>query len=67
MGTKWEARGRASDSALGHTTSSQKRANELAATMAKPMLLQAGFKAMRERLHMPPALPNEEESFNKEP
>ncbi len=35
----------------------QKRANELSATMAKPLLLQAEFGAMRERLHMPPALP----------
>jgi arylsulfatase A-like enzyme len=44
----------------------QKRANELAATMAKPLLLQAEFGAMRERLHMPPALPDEEASFNEE-
>jgi hypothetical protein len=44
----------------------QKRANELAATMAKPLLLQAEFGAMRERLHMPPALPGEEASFNEE-
>ncbi len=44
----------------------QKRANELAATMAKPMLLQTEFNAMRERLHMPPALPKEEASFNEE-
>jgi arylsulfatase A-like enzyme len=44
----------------------QKRANELAATMAKSLLLQAEFGAMRERLHMPPALPGEEASFNEE-
>ena len=43
----------------------KKRANELAATMEKP-LLQAEFAAMRERLHMPPALPGEEASFNEE-
>ena len=43
----------------------QKRANELAATMAKP-LLQTEFGAMRERLHMPPALPGEDASFNEE-
>jgi arylsulfatase A-like enzyme len=45
----------------------QKRANELAATMAKPMLLETEFKAIRERLAMPPALPNENISFNEEP
>jgi arylsulfatase A-like enzyme len=44
----------------------KKRANELAATMGKPLLLQAEFGAMRERLHMPPALPGEEASFNEE-
>jgi len=44
----------------------QKRANELSATMAKPMLLQAEFNAMRERLHMPPALPKEEFELNEE-
>lgn len=44
----------------------QKRANELAATMAKPLLLQAEFGAMRERLHMPPALPGEDASLNEE-
>ena len=44
----------------------KKRANELAATMEKPLLLQAEFGAMRERLHMPPALPGEETSFNEE-
>ena len=47
-------------------TALQKRANELAATMVKPLLLQAEFGAMRERLHMPPALPGEEASFNEE-
>jgi arylsulfatase A-like enzyme len=45
----------------------QKRAIELAATMAKPLLLQSEFKAMLERLHMPPALPGEEFEFNEEP
>jgi arylsulfatase A-like enzyme len=44
----------------------KKRASELAATMEKPLLLQAEFGAMRERLHMPPALPGEEASFNEE-
>src|SRR5215469_14541846 len=44
----------------------RKRANELAAAMAKPLLLEAEFGAMRERLHMPPALPSEEASFNEE-
>ena len=37
----------------------QKRANELAASMAKSMLLQAEFQAMRLPLAMPPALPDE--------
>lgn len=44
----------------------QKRANELAATMAKPLLLQTEFAAMRKRLHMPPALPKEEMMFDEE-
>ena len=44
----------------------KRRANELAATMEKPLLLQAEFGAMRERLHLPPALPGEEASFNEE-
>ena len=44
----------------------QKRTNELAATMAKPMLLQAEFNATRERPHMPPALPNEGFELNEE-
>jgi hypothetical protein len=38
----------------------QQRANQLAATMVKPMLLETEFKAMRERLALPPALPSEE-------
>jgi arylsulfatase A-like enzyme len=45
----------------------QKRANELAATMAKSPLLQAEFQAMRKRLHVPPALPGDELDFNEEP
>ncbi len=44
----------------------KKRANELAKTMEKPLLLQAEFGAMRDRLHMPPALPGEEASLNEE-
>jgi hypothetical protein len=44
----------------------QKRANELAASMAKPMLMEAEFKAVMQRLHMPPALPGEEFEFNEE-
>ncbi len=35
----------------------QKRAGELAATMAKPLLLQTELKAVFDRLAMPPALP----------
>ena len=34
--------------------------------MAKPLLLQAEFGAMRERLHMPPGRAGEEASFNEE-
>ena len=45
----------------------QKRANELAATMAKSPLLMAEFKAMLQRLHLPPAFPGEEFEFNEEP
>ena len=45
----------------------QKRANELAATMAKPMLLETEFGAIRQRLALPPALPAEEFEFNAEP
>jgi len=35
----------------------QQRANELAAKMAKPLLLETEFKALRERMSLPPALP----------
>lgn len=38
----------------------QARANELAATMAKPLILLTEFNAMRQRLALPPALPGEE-------
>jgi arylsulfatase A-like enzyme len=44
----------------------QKRINELAASMAKPMLLQTELGAMMERLKMPPALPAELESLDYE-
>ena len=44
----------------------QKRANELAAVMVKPLLLEAEIKAMMKRLAMPPALPDEEFEFNEE-
>lgn len=44
----------------------QKRANELAATMAKPMLLQTEIKAMMQRVKMPPSLPAEFGSLNEE-
>jgi arylsulfatase A-like enzyme len=47
-------------------TELQRRANELAATMVKPLLLQAEFQAMMKRLAMPPALPGEEFEFNEE-
>ncbi len=44
----------------------QKRANELAAQMVKPLLLEMEMKAMMQRLHLPPALPGEECEFNGE-
>ncbi len=44
----------------------QQRANELAATMAKPMILQTEFKAMMQRLKMPPSLPAELDSLDEE-
>jgi arylsulfatase A-like enzyme len=44
----------------------QKRANELASTMAKSLFLQAEFGEIRKRLHLPPALPGEEDAFNTE-
>ncbi len=44
----------------------QKRANELAGQMAKPMLLQVEFIEMRKRLALPPALPGEEFQFQEE-
>ena len=45
----------------------QKRANELAAAMAKSPLLQTEMQAMMKRLAMPPALPGDEFEFNQEP
>ena len=45
----------------------QNRANELAATMAKPLLLTTEFTALRQRLSLPPALPGEEMMFNEDP
>lgn len=44
----------------------QKRANELAATMAKPLFVETEFKAMRERLKLPPSLPADTRIFNDE-
>jgi arylsulfatase A-like enzyme len=45
----------------------QKRTNELAQQMVKPMLLETEFKAMRQRLSLPPALPTDEFQFDQEP
>jgi arylsulfatase A-like enzyme len=45
----------------------QKRANELAAAMAKPLILQTEVKAMLERIKMPPSLPADLESLDEEP
>jgi arylsulfatase A-like enzyme len=44
----------------------EKRVNELAAAMAKPLFLETEFQAMRKRLAMPPALPGEDLEFNEE-
>jgi arylsulfatase A-like enzyme len=44
----------------------ERRANELAATMVKPLLLETEFKAMKQRLSLPPALPNDEVIFGGE-
>ena len=38
----------------------QKRANELAAAQAKPLMLTTEFAAMKKRLSLPPALPDED-------
>jgi arylsulfatase A-like enzyme len=43
----------------------QKRANELAATAAKSLFMQTEFDALRERLHIPPALPGDELQFGE--
>ena len=45
----------------------QQRANELAAVMVKPMILQTELKAMMERIKMPPSLPADLDSLNEEP
>jgi arylsulfatase A-like enzyme len=45
----------------------QKRADELAAASAPPLLLQTEFQATRARLAMPPAFPGEDVEFNEEP
>ena len=44
----------------------QRRANELASQMVKPLLLEEEMKAMMHRLHLPPAFPGEEYEFNNE-
>ena len=44
----------------------QKRSNELASQMVKPLLLQAEFSAMQKRLHLPPALPGDDYQFDND-
>ena len=44
----------------------QKRANQLASAMVKPLFLEIEFKATLQRLALPPALPNEEYEFDEE-
>jgi len=44
----------------------QKRANELAATAAKPLFLETEFRALLQRIAAPAAFPGEEYEFNEE-
>ncbi len=44
----------------------QARANELAAAMAKPLILETEIKAMLQRIKLPPSLPAELDSLNRE-
>src|SRR5215468_1504321 len=44
----------------------QQRANELAAAMAKPLILQTEVKAMLQRIKLPPSLPADLASLNEE-
>jgi hypothetical protein len=44
----------------------QQRANELASAMAKPLILETEFKAMLQRIKLPPSLPAELDSLNRE-
>ena len=50
----------------GKITELQKRANELAAEQVKPLLLEAEFKMILQRLALPPALPGEDFELNEE-
>ena len=45
----------------------QKRVEELAREMTKPMFLQAAMTSIKGRPAVPPALPNEEAYFDQEP
>lgn len=45
----------------------QKRANELAGTMAPPMFIMTEFSELRKRVALPPALPGREFEFNPAP
>jgi hypothetical protein len=44
----------------------ERRVNELAATMAKPLLLETEFKPIRKRLSLPPALPGDDLSIDSD-
>ena len=48
-------------------TTLQKRVNDLAATMAKSLLLQTEFQEILKRLAVPPALPGEDFELDQEP
>ena len=44
----------------------ERRANELAAAIVKPLLLETEFKAIRERLSLPPAFPGDDLSIDSD-
>ncbi|MFZ0826619.1 MAG: hypothetical protein WAO02_04275 [Verrucomicrobiia bacterium] len=44
----------------------QKRANELASQMVRPLLLEVEVKAIMQRQHLPPALPSEAFEFDND-
>lgn len=51
----------------GKVAALQKRAEELAAQAAKPLLLETSFQSLLHQFHLPPAFPGEEFDFAQEP